>query len=693
MKAVDKAQATDLGQRIREDETFTIGALVLLYQHQEADERLSDSTHHANSVGFNMVDAAICSSMARQYLNTKSLSPKQVAFLKTKLPKYAGQLYVLGGVVPKGNSRRETSRRMPPPNVQNVARGTRTTRDPVPAPPTLWASLKDGQIQIRFPYDPEMVAKVKSIPGRRFSKANGEALWTAPVGIQAVDSLKEWGFALGKDLQTWEKGLTAAPTRWSGDIPGFKKPLYPFQADGVGFLEAKQGRGLLGDEMGLGKTIQALAWLQLQLSRRLPYRGDRVRPTIVVCPASLKLNWEREVSQCMTGVRVSVLNGKPKINVNKVKPRGDKEVVILNYDILKHWLPLLLKARPFCVILDESHYIKNSSKDRETKKYKTARVQAAFDLCKDTPHMICLSGTPIINRPVEMFNSLKLISPQVFPSFWAYTQEFCGAKQTRFGWDFNGATNTTELNYLLSRTVMLRRLKKDVLKDLPEKVRTVIPMEITNRREYNRATRDFIAWLTAIDPKKASAAERAEALVQIEALKQLTILGKMDGCLEWIRNWVDTDGKLVVFCTHKATVDLLMTKFPKISVKIDGSVSGPKRQEAVDRFQDDPKIRLMIGNIKAAGVGITLTAASNTCFLELAWDPGTHDQAEDRVHRIGQEADSVGAYYLIAENTVEMQITDLLDQKRQVLASVLDGTEVGEMALLTELLSQYKGRK
>lgn len=234
----------------------------------------------------------------------------------------------------------------------------------------------------------------------------------------------------------------------------------------------------------------------------------------------------------------------------------------------------------------------------------------------------------------------------------------------------------------------------DVLPDLPEKIRSVQPIELSNREEYDLEEEAFREW--ANNPmrrkmKKLDPQQQAEALVHIERMKQLCIKGKLKNAIGWIEDFLETEDKLVLFTTHQKTVDVLQDKLHKYNpVTIDGRVSPDVRFDLVDAFQTDPTCRVFIGNIKAAGIGITLTAASATCFLELGWTPGEHDQAEDRVHRIGQEADSVMAYYLLSINTIEERIASLLDRKRAVLASVLDGKEVESESMLMELVNQYK---
>lgn len=213
-------------------------------------------------------------------------------------------------------------------------------------------------------------------------------------------------------------------------------------------------------------------------------------------------------------------------------------------------------------------------------------------------------------------------------------------------------------------------------------------MELDNQREYNAAEADLIGWLrTNFGNGKAEKAQQAEALTRIGELKRLAVRGKLKECIEWIEDFLESGEKLVVFAVHKFVIDALMEKFADRAVKIDGSVSN--RQAPVDAFQNDDNVRLFVGNIQAAGVGITLTAASNTCFLELGFSPSLHDQAEDRVHRIGQTADSVTAWYLLAAGTMEEEIAELIDAKRKVVTKVLDGQDVDEESMLSELMKKY----
>jgi SWI/SNF-related matrix-associated actin-dependent regulator 1 of chromatin subfamily A len=270
-------------------------------------------------------------------------------------------------------------------------------------------------------------------------------------------------------------------------------------------------------------------------------------------------------------------------------------------------------------------------------------------------------------------------------------REFCGLYHNGYGWQYNGATNTEDLHNILVNSVMIRRLKKDVLKELPPKMRTPVLLDIDNSSDYRAAQRNLIEWLK--DKDGVEAAERAamaEHIVRIEKLKQLAVEGKMKSVVSWVFDFLQGGEKLVLFTTHKKTIQQLHNAFR--SVKIDGSMSSAQRQVAVNKFQNDPNYKLLIGNIKAAGIGFTLTAASNAAFIEYPWTPGELVQAEDRVHRMGQKATSVNIWHLVARNTIEESIIRILDSKAKVLSKVLDGGRHESSSALTAIINELKER-
>jgi SWI/SNF-related matrix-associated actin-dependent regulator 1 of chromatin subfamily A len=361
----------------------------------------------------------------------------------------------------------------------------------------------------------------------------------------------------------------------------------------------------------------------------------------------------------------------------------EANIYIVNYDILAAWLMELTGKGFKTVIVDESHFIKGQSQ----------RTKAVKGLCKGVSNVLMLSGTPIVNRPMEAYNTLNILAPEHFPSRFKYGLRYCAGYQSRWGWDFTGASNTDELNKKLIDTVMIRRRKEDVLKDLPEKVHAVVPMEISNRSEYRKAQEDFVLWLREKGEKvRAESASRAETLATVEGLKQLTIKGKLDACLEWIESALEQDNKLLTFMNHKLAVDAVMARFGDKAVKVDGSVVGDDRQVAVDRFQTDDTVRLFVGNIKAAGAGLTLTAATHIAFLEFPWAPGDVDQCISRAYARVNNLHGINVWYLIAKDTIEERICKLLDDKRKVLGRVLDGKTSGadEQGIFEALLAALK---
>jgi len=636
---------------MEKDDGYVVGALMALYNCQTHDEQNSHSTHHLNGMGFNAVDAPILTNMAQFYQQRQYLTRKQIETCRTILKKYKGQLETL------------------PIKPLPIIKGATKPADPVKS--EMKAGFADGgrliQIKFRFPKGdprfPDILDKVKTLTARRWNPDS--RTWTCMTSLDNADKLKEWGFEFMPKLEEWyQKATTPVDANAVIEIPGLKMELFPFQKAGVAFIEAHEGRVVIGDEMGLGKTAQALAWLQLH---------PELRPAVIVCPASLKLNWEKEVRMWLPDPSVEILQGKKPYPVSA-------DLLIINYDILSNWVDALVELKVKAIVFDEVHFLKNKG---------TARTKAALKLGKKCKHILALSGTPIVNRPVEFFNCLNLLRPDLWPSFWQYAQRYCGAVHNGYGWDFTGATNTEELHKKLTRTVMIRRIKKEVLKDLPAKRRVVVPTEIDNLSDYQWAEEDFAGWLRS--NKDRVLGERtlsAKALAKIEYLKQLAAKGKMTGVIEWIQNFLDSGSKLVVFATHHEVIDRLKEEFKGVAVKLDGRDSAKTKQAAIDKFQQNDKIRLFVGNIKAAGVGITLTAASDVLFVELGWTPGDHDQAEDRVHRIGQK-DSVTAWYLIASGTVEEQIAELLDKKREILTLLLDGEEVEEQTMLMMLLEHF----
>ena len=444
---------------------------------------------------------------------------------------------------------------------------------------------------------------------------------------------------------------------------------FPFQLDDLDRIDLFKGKALLAAEPGLGKTATALLWLK---------RHPEALPAVVVCPASIKWFWE---SECLrwTGLRSLVIEGRSAAKIEEWSPL----VLILNYDILVAQLPILKRFGARTIVIDESQMIGNG---------KTHRTKAVKELCRGVPNVLALSGTPMVNRPIELWPVLSLLAPKVFRSKWDYATRYCGAWHAPWGWDFRGATHLDELHELLSDVCMIRHRTADVLPDLPENVREVVPLPMADGSSYAEARDDFLGWLARENPLRVAKAKRAEALVKMNVLLQLAARGKFRAAVEWInRLLAEDEGKMVIFATHRGMVEALERRCEAESVVVDGSVTGRKRQEAVDRFQGSSKVRLLIGNIQAAGIGLTLTASRRTVHAELAWRPGDHTQAEKRVNRIGTTGTTF-SHYLVAHGTIEEDLCELIQAKQVVLSAALDGGPTPGDLDVFDLLLRKLGR-
>lgn len=600
---------------------------------------------------------------------------------------------------------------------------------PLPEPPQIGAVeenpnrilvTNDGKFfVIQFPYNPTLVATVKTLPERKFDAhakwwtvvaraGNVEALWkfandwNFKVSQDALDRMAE----LHDEMKINLDASYAADAKGEVIIPELGGTLRPFQKAGVEYA-IRNRRVIIADQMGLGKTVQALA----------AAAAAAAFPVIVVCPASLKFNWLNEATKWLPNKKSIVLNGKLLTPTELALA----DVIILNYDILNKWLPRLAALPYKMVILDEAHYVKN---------YKAQRTEAAKLLLTGgklteevkmpgADYRILLTGTPILNRPQELISPLGMLGRlNDLGGFWEFAKRYCQARQTRWGWDMGGADHLDELNTKLRASCYVRREKSEVLKELPAKTRTFIPLALANREEYTNAEADIVSYageraankeeflaeiaLLSEDQRKdaidaraedaATRAENAETLVRIELLKQLAAEGKLDAAIEWIEDFLENGEKLVVFATHKAIIRKLAEHFSAPAITGDTPIE--RRQEYVDRFQNDETCRLIILNIQAGGVGLTLTAASDVAFLELGWTPALHDQAEDRCHRIGQ-TDAVTAWYLLAQDTIDDEIFKLLEQKRAVFEAAVVGGRIAadQQTILPELVSWLKGRQ
>ena len=442
------------------------------------------------------------------------------------------------------------------------------------------------------------------------------------------------------------------------EIEGLAGELMPFQCAGVAYALERR-RLFVADEQGLGKTIQALATVQ----------ADGAFPAVVVCPASLKLNWLREAERWLPQREAIALSGRG------AQELSDAEIVVLNYEIVDAHVEALDAIGPKALILDESHYVKNRRAKR------TGAVIDLADRLGPDALRLALTGTPVVNRPAELAPQLRAIGRLT---------EFGSARQLERG--YGSPASRRLLHERLRGSCYLRRRKAEVLDQLPDKRRAVVAVPIDNRDEYQRAERDFVRWL-AEQMQEAQSGElaqttRAAALVKMTALRRLAARGKLKAAIEWIETFTEAEERLVVFAHHREIQGAVIDRFPE-SARILGSDKVEAREENVRRFQDAQEgPTLCVCSLEAASHGFTLTAAANVAFLELAWTPAKHDQAEDRLHRIGQSS-AVTAWYLLASETIDERIAKLLEDKRQVVDSLTDGGSETSGALVDALIGSY----
>lgn len=432
--------------------------------------------------------------------------------------------------------------------------------------------------------------------------------------------------------------------------------LLPYQRDGVLAIEAFGMRALVADEMGLGKTIQALVAL---------WRNPQFLPACVVCPAVVKSHWAREaLDNC--GLRSYVCEGRTPPDQDTLGQRP--HLFIINYDILPYWVPWLRAQGIQCVLVDECHRIQN---------VESQWSQSVHALCQQVPGVICLSGTPLTNRPAELWSAIHLIRPDVYNSRFSFLFEYTKPRRrpwARGGWVYEGAAKVPKLHKELTKNMMIRRRKADVLDQLPRKVRRVVPVQLSDWDEYRTARDDFVNWLRRIDVLRARRASRAQQLVKVGYLLRLVARLKLRGVVEWVNRFLEEsepDRKLLMFAVHQKMIEAMRRRVGTPSVVVDGSVTGKDRDAAIQQFQRG-KTRLAICNIHAGGVGWNANVCSDVGMCELWWRPGDMAQAEDRPHRIGQN-EEVWINYLVVPGTIEEKLCRVLTEKQRVISGVLDG--------------------
>ncbi len=502
----------------------------------------------------------------------------------------------------------------------------------------------------------------------------------------------------------------------------FSKPLHipspkgldylPYQKVGI-FYAVRQGNALIADEPGLGKTIQAIG-----TSNAVP----EARRILVITPASLKINWQREWQKwCTKGLRVDrVSGGRPENWPTPTDEQGnavEPEVVVINFDLVEQHSRKLTETPWDMMIVDEAHALKNEDAKR-TKAILGHGNGKNHVPGIPTKRTLLLTGTPILNRPAEIWSLAHALDPDYFGDKFAFERRYCDGKKTDYGWNARGSSNLQELQRELRARIMVRRRKSQVLKDLPPKTRQLIELDhpilakanghyakleqasqtlkdCFERREALKAEAERIKAMRSDDPAtkaaqaqyKQTASQLARearvAFYQMSEVRKETALLKVPQVTDLIETTL-ANGKLILFCHHAEVVDAYVNEInnlfrrqagkrgtPKNIAVVTGKTPNDQRQLEADRFQNDPDCQVFIGTIQAAGTGLTLTEASTVLFAELDWVPGNVSQAEDRAHRIGQ-LDHVLVYHAVIEGTLDSLMVRRLIEKQEVIDSALD---------------------
>jgi SWI/SNF-related matrix-associated actin-dependent regulator 1 of chromatin subfamily A len=536
-------------------------------------------------------------------------------------------------------------------------------RPPPPARLVLARGVDGERLALETLWDPEIAAAFQRLPGATANGLQPDA-WladkldafvarheveVAPLAVRVLEQLgieyREAAGAVRSSRAEWAEPIAETAAVLGGE-------LAPFQWAAVRYA-LRTRRTFLADEQGLGKTVESLAALE----------ADGAYPAIVICPASMKLGWEREAARWLPHRSLAVVQGRSAVP-------AEREITILNYELVAAHYATLARRRPRALVVDESHYCKNPQAKR------TQAVRRLAQSVVPDGLRLALTGTPVLNHADELIAQLRVIGR---------LEDF--GSGARFSREFRGELSEERLHWHLRRRCFVRRLKSEVLPQLPAKRQVVVPIALTNEPEYRLAENDVIEWLRSqpLDLNelgaRIAATLRAERLAQLTTLQRLAARGKLAASLAWIGDFLASGEPLVVFARHVEIQRAVLARHPQ-ALHLLGEDSLAQREQSIAAFQDPDGPPLIVCATRVAAQGITLTRASNVCFLELEWTPAMHDQAEDRCHRIGQR-DAVTAWYLLAAETIDETMARLIQRKREIVSAVTDGRE-GEAGGLVE---------
>lgn len=533
----------------------------------------------------------------------------------------------------------------------------------------MYYTLTPNCYKVSFQYHPMLVKCIKRIPSAKY-RADGKFWEVATSDILYLQKMSVWAKEYHFVTNTlWLEDSEPVQSYEELPTPTLSVPHnlliepYEYQKEGIAYALEKR-RCILGDEQGLGKTVEAIGMLT----------ATRAFPALVICPASLKINWQRELRK-FGGLNAVILNNDNRgtwqrfWELKSKDGRPFAEVFIVNYESLRKFFVsrirregrFTLKSVDFderirmfrSVIIDESHKCKTSS---------TQQSKFVQGIAQGKEYVLELTGTPVVNNNTDLIQQLNIMNRlEDFGGYTKFMARFCAGEHR--------SSHLKELNYLLRKNCFIRRLKKDVLTQLPDKTRSYLVTDIDNMKEYKEAECDIIKYLVKYqdaDDEKIQKTIRGAIMVKMGVLKQISARGKVGGAIDIIHNTIDGESgqKLIVFCYLKEVVQALKREF-RGAVTVTGDDSPQAKQYAVDRFQNDDKVRLIILNYKSGGVGLTLTAASNVLFVEFPWTAADCVQAEDRAHRNGQK-NAVNCVYLLGQDTIDEYMYQLIQTKKTI---------------------------
>lgn len=561
-----------------------------------------------------------------------------------------------------------------------------------PRPRTGTASvfMDDGMIAIRVPYERVIVKAVKQIPAVSWNAK--KHYWQAPASsvLNAIEWAEKFDVPVEPDVAALSDEVTTRMNEFieasrsvdaEVDIPTLQGELLPYQRAGV-IYASNARRTFIADDMGLGKTLQSIATLE--------YVMDSY-PAVVVCPPSLVLNWVSEWNRWLPNRRVV-----PVTNRKDFPERGSYDVVVVGYSNISHWEKRLAGHRAY--VFDESHYAKTPTAQR-TK----AAVKMAKSAHKDGL-VLCLTGTPVTNRPNEYASQLEILGRlKDFGGLWGFYRRYCAAYQDNFGqWNISGHSHLDELNERLRGTCYIRRTKDQVLSELPPVIHSKLLVEGASSvmKEYAKAEKDILLYIAerarqlALEQGKPSygaaiaamiRAEANEHLVRLSVLRKIAAKAKMEVAEEWINARIENGKKVVVAAHHRDIVDELARKYGNLRIQGGMAVEEVEENKRLFQTKSVEDAPVMVLSIQAAKTGHTLTASEECLFVELPWTPADVDQTYSRLHRLGQKG-SVTATYMLTSGTIDEEIYDIIEKKRSVVGAAVDGGEVDNSDLSTQMI-------